>query len=986
MKSSASFNRKLLSTLIAASLTTGVYAQDQGLEEVVVTGIRASLTNSVNVKRTSGSVVDAISAEDIGKLPDTTIADSLQRIPGIQIRRSAGEGAQVNVRGMPQVSTLLNGEQFLSAGSITTSQPELTDIPAELLSRVDVMKSSEAKTLAAGVAGTIDLKTRRPFDMEQGWTFAGSAEGSQGSYTDDETGHKVAGFAGFNNGDNFGAIVTVTNSKATMANYRYGMYSEGWYRGYHENVERDPVTGSDKYWPGYATPTDLTNDGDTNDVLFGTIDYGATNKTTERERTGISGSVQFQATDSIELLADVFYTKMDQGDYVNGLIADNAWSSYDWISPNPSANVVNRGKAVGGNGKDFYTTSITDLDAVRVLAKSETQMSERESLNFNLQANLELTDKLSGSVRYIHGNATNDATRNFADAFITSGAQHGLSTNVGGVKAPVNPGGYGPDRVPVVADFSGKHPSFAYPEGFGQDINGYGLVSSFADQNRDEESTLDVFRIDGTYDFQDGVKLDFGYRFADREVVRDQYDYVAPFVVKDANGNDVTVYSKWRDSGLEGVKGGETIAQTFSFTDLQDMGLITSISDFGPASDGNSYYFIDTNAMKNNLAFQEKLYPGNVRVKDGAESYIVEDKTQTFYVQASFEGEAGLPYQANVGLQYIETDLSITKYERDFTYTTVVDGVTYPTLDGTPRTITGTDVIERGFNDFLPRMNIAFDTSDNTKLRLAYTKTMQQMDANLLGRGRIFTTNYDSTNNVFKSVSASEYGNPYMNPWRSENYDASFEWYFSDSGMVSVGAFRVDLETGIATRGTKIDAVPDSDGVLRNTNQIDLTVTENTEGNVMKGWEVAYQQGFDFLPGAWSGLGTTLNYTYTTGEGSQKDFYGETMPVQDNSKHQVNAVLWYEYDQWQARVAYNYRSERFMSRQWIDGNPSAMWSAPTAYVDASVSYDINDNVTVYLQGTNLTEEYEESYMQWTDVVVDQNIYEARYTLGVRAKF
>ncbi|HSX51983.1 MAG TPA: TonB-dependent receptor [Cellvibrio sp.] len=976
MKSSVRFSKTLLSTMIATCMAAGAYAQSSDVEEVVVTGIRASLANSVSVKRDAGSVVDAISAEDIGKLPDTTIADSLQRVPGVQIRRSAGEGAQVNVRGMPQVSVLLNGEQYLSASSITTTQPELTDIPAELLSRVDVIKSSQASTLAAGVAGTIDMQSRRPFDLTDGWTFAGSAEGSQGSYTDDETGHKVAGFAGFNNGDNFGAILTLTNSKATLANYRYGMYSDGWYRGYNENGD----------WPGRGTAADLTGDGDTNDVLFGTIDYGATNKTTERERTGISGTVQFQASDRVELLADVFYTKMEQGDYVNGLIADNAWSSYDWISANPEANLVNHGAAVGGNGKDFYTADITNLDVVRVLAKSETQMADRESLNFNLQAKVEVTDNLSGSVRYIHGNATNDYTRNFADAFITSGAQHGLSTNVGGVKAPVNPNGYGPERVPVVADFSGEHPSFAYPEGFGQDINSYGLVSSFADQNRDEESTLDVFRVDGTYDFQDGVKFDFGYRFADREVVRDQYDYVAPFVVKDANGNDVTVYSKWRDSGLEGVKGGETIAQTFSFTDLQNMGLITSISDFGPASDGNSYYFIDTNAMKNNLAFQEKLYPGNVRVKDGAESYIVDEQTQTFYVQASLEGEAGLPYQANVGLQYIETDLAITKYDRDFTYTTVVDGVTYPTLDGTPRTITGSNEIDRKYNDFLPRMNIAFDTSDSTKLRLAYTKTMQQMDANLLGRGRVYTTNYDSTNNVFKSVSASEYGNPYMDPWRSQNYDASFEWYFTDSGMVSIGAFRVDLETGIANNSTKIDPVPDSDGVLRNPNQIDLTVVENTTGNVMKGWEVAYQQGYDFLPGAWSGLGTTLNYTYTEGQGSQKDFYGATMPVQDNSKHQVNAVLWYEYDQWQARIAYNYRSERFMSRQWIDGNPSAMWSAPTAYVDASVSYDVNDYVTVYLQGTNLTEEYEESYMQWTDVVVDQNIYEARTTLGIRAKF
>ena len=114
------FKKRLLSSCIAAvALTaTGVtQAQESGLvEEVVVTGIRSSLTRSADVKRNAPSVVDAISAEDIGKLPDVTIADSLQRVPGIQIRRTAGEGSTVNVRGMPQVSTLLNGEQFLSAG------------------------------------------------------------------------------------------------------------------------------------------------------------------------------------------------------------------------------------------------------------------------------------------------------------------------------------------------------------------------------------------------------------------------------------------------------------------------------------------------------------------------------------------------------------------------------------------------------------------------------------------------------------------------------------------------------------------------------------------------------------------------------------------------------------------------------------------------------------------------------------------------------
>jgi iron complex outermembrane receptor protein len=978
MKSSTSFNRKLLSTVIATCIATGAYAQSD-IEEVVVTGIKASLANSVSVKRDSGSVVDAISAEDIGKLPDTTIADSLQRVPGIQIRRNAGEGSTVNVRGMPQVSTLLNGEQFLSAGSITTAQPDFTDIPAELLSRVDVIKSAQASTLAAGVAGTIDLKTRRPFDLDSGWTLAGSLEGSQGQYTDDETGHKVSGFAGFNNGDNFGALVSVSNSKSTLANYRYGMYSDWWFRGYNENGD----------WPGQGAPKDLTGDGDTNDQVFGTIDYGVTNRTAERERTGVSGTAQFQLNDQVEFLADVFYTKMDQGDYVNGLIADNSWAQYDWVNPDLST-LVNRGPAVGGSGKDFYTSSVTNLEALRVIAKGETQMDERESLNFNLQANIELTDNLSGSVRYVHGNATNDHTGSFADALITSGMQSGLQTSYGGVKAPANPGGYGPngERVPVVADFSGKHPSIQYPTGFGQDINSYGLVSSFAHQNREEESTIDVFRVDGTYDFQDGVKFDFGYRYADREIERNQYDLIAPFTVKDADGNDVTVYSKWKDSGIPGVSGGDTIARTFKFSELQDRGYIKQVSDFGPASDGNSYYFIDPKAMKNTAAFHEALYPGNVRQKDGSQSFVVGDKTQTVYFQGSFEGEAGLPYQANFGMQYVETSLDITQFIPSVDTTQVtVNGTVYPALDGVAPTIAGTEVVKRSFNDFLPRFNIAFDTSDDTKLRLAYSKTMTQLDANDLGLGRTYTTNNNPDLGVFQVVSASQNGNPYMEPWRADNLDLSYEWYFSDSGMVSLGLFRVDVETSIATTTVQIPTVPDSDGVNRRPGEtIDLTTRDNTDGGIVKGLELGYQQAFDFLPGAWSGLGTTINYTYTEGEGGEKDFYGSTMPMADNSENQVNAVLWYEYDQWQARIAYNYRSERFIGRAWNDGSPAAWWQAPTSYVDASVSYDINDNVTVYLQGTNITEEYEETYMQWSDVIVNQNVYEARYTLGVRAKF
>lgn len=990
MKQPSSFRKSLLSTCVAAiafgSVSTVAYAQgeDHMVEEVVVTGIRSSLMRAVDVKRNSPSVVDAISAEDIGKLPDTTIADSLQRVPGIQIRRNAGEGSTVNIRGMSQVSTLLNGEQFLSAGAITNIQPELSDIPAELLSQVDVIKAAQAKTLAAGVGGTLDLQTRRPMMLDEGWTFAGSAEGSQGSYTDDTTGHKVSGFLGFNNGENFGALVTITNSDATMANYRYGMYSDWWFRGYNESTANGE-------WPGFDTPTDITGDGDTNDQVFGTIDYGVTNKTTERERTGISATVQFQPTDNVELLADVFYTKMDQEETINGLITDNAWNDYSWLRPDLDT-ITNHGPSANGDGKDFWTAKTVHLQAPRVVAKSEAQVDKRESTNINLQANIQFNDNLKGSFRYIRGDAKNNHTVAMADSYLTAGTQTGLVTVVDGVASPANPGGWGAAdgaSVPVTYDWTGKHPSLNYPQGFGSSINEYGLVSYFSSGNFVNEAELDVFRADGTYEFlnESNLVLDFGYRFADRQVSRYQYDLVAPFTATGADGDDVTVYSKWKDSGIEVNRGGDTIGKTYSFVELLDMGMITRQDDFGPASDGNSYYFINNKELLNPMAFSNKLDGGNIKRQDGAQSYIVDEETQTAYFQAAWEGNLLLPYQANIGVQYVKTDIDITQYSfSDVTSVATINGVTLPALDGVAADITGTIVTSRSDEDWLPRFNIGFDTSDDTKLRFAYTKTMMQMDANNLGLGMVYTTNNNPTAGYFEVVSASRNGNPLLNPWRADNFDLSFEWYFADSSMFSAGAFYVDVESSIGTENFQIPSVPNSDGSAPVRDTINLETVVNKPGSSLKGLEFGYQQAFDFLPGAWGGLGTTLNYTWTDSDGGDSDFNGKSMPMADNSEHQVNAVLWYEWNQWQARVAYNYRSERYIGQSWNDGSPAAWWQAATSYVDASVSYEINDNVTVYLQGTNLTEEYEETYMQWSDVKVNQNIYEARYTVGVRAKF
>src|SRR5690606_23139503 len=128
-------------TLAMLGLAASVNAQENMVEEVVVTGVYASQQNAVNTKRNAASVVDAISAEDIGKLPDVTIADSLQRIPGIQVERTAGEGGPVQIRGLSNVATSLNGETFLSATTIDSSGADFGDLPSQLFSGADVYKS-----------------------------------------------------------------------------------------------------------------------------------------------------------------------------------------------------------------------------------------------------------------------------------------------------------------------------------------------------------------------------------------------------------------------------------------------------------------------------------------------------------------------------------------------------------------------------------------------------------------------------------------------------------------------------------------------------------------------------------------------------------------------------------------------------------------------------------------------------------------------------
>ena len=161
----------------------GIIAERQVVEESTVTvyGVRQSQINAIEAKRLAPSIQDSISAESIGQLPDVTITDALQRITGVQINRDAGVGTSVDVRGLPQVGTMLNGEVFITPDQIDSQQPDFTTLPATLFNQVDVIKSPTASQTETGISGSLNLHTYRPWDLPHGFTYSYSADAERGS-------------------------------------------------------------------------------------------------------------------------------------------------------------------------------------------------------------------------------------------------------------------------------------------------------------------------------------------------------------------------------------------------------------------------------------------------------------------------------------------------------------------------------------------------------------------------------------------------------------------------------------------------------------------------------------------------------------------------------------------------------------------------------------------------------------------------------------
>lgn len=993
------------------------------LSGVNVVGVRASQMHAIELKRMAPDIQDSITAEGIGQLPDVTITDALQRVTGVQINRDAGVGTSVDVRGLPEVGTMLNGEAFITADQIDSQQPDFTMLPATLFHGVDVIKSPTASLTDGGISGSLDLHTYRPWDLPSGFTYSYSADGERGR-TSSKWGPEANGLISYNDDGRWGLLISGDYSDTTRSNSNEGLDQYGVVLNGENAASAGGYYGFLTPWNGAPIPSaikqnadgsvDVNGDGKSDGVFMGSQDISLYDVTTQRKRKSGNASFQMDLGHGFTLTSDYFYAHQNQFDRSVGVQFNSTnWQGATYVplqSRDTGASVAGSygTPEPGWDGSHLYTTQVYEKWPGDVESFSQVTRKESTAKNFNLQVDFDNGGAFTGSVRGIRDTASQS---NVETDLNISNSDGGLWPNVlkpGVSDAEVPPGtfiypeqlggnrvfnanGMPQNTVPIVADFGGRHLTIGMPSSLSNqfaDPNGWTMKTLESSGDYDRKVSLNALRFDGHYDFDDGIKLDFGVRNSIRSADNNGYTLVTPVYggmgASDPNGclvryvgADVILNS---GSCTAGNAQGYFRAGPISALQLPNAPAPLS-SHWKEYSNllgsGITFWAVDPHAMDNPEGYWKSLYPDTLRQETPGRTWAVSMKATSAYLQADFDGSIGsMPYSGNIGMRVIRTHLNVTQH---------LSGD--PGAYGTEPADAGTELTRRSYKDYLPAANFALGLTDDLKLRLAYSKNMMPLDLSTWGGG--LQLNYSLVETaqgpLFRVAEGSSTGNPKLDPWRSTNYGASLEYYINQTSMVSLALFRINVKSFIKS-GSVIDCtLPDEDGVVRNRC---ITITEPIQGtgNSIHGAEFDYRQGFTFLPGLLSKTGMEINATYAPSNSGKTDLAGHKIPFQDNSTKSGNFILWFQDDRFQARVAYNYRSRRAVSEDVGGITGLEMYEAPQKYVDASVSYKISKYLQVYADGTNLTNEYQRYYLVWPDQPAHSNFSERMFTVGIRGQW
>lgn len=996
------------------------------LQQINVIGIRKSQMQAIELKRTAPNIQDSITSESIGQLPDITIADSLARITGVQVDRTAGEATTINVRGLPEVSTLINGESFITPDNVYSIQPNYETLPSALFAGADVIKSPTADLLTSGTSGTVNLRTRRPWDLPFGWTFAGTAQAERGSVAD-STKPDVNALASYNSRGRWGFLFGVSYSNLVHSAATSGFSSGGNGQIAGENSSSaDTDSGYLNGWSGYAIPpqvkafpdgsVDVNGDGKADGAFITSQAFNATNEIVQPKRLGLNSSFQADLGGGFTLNVDGFFIKEDQYEYTQGLgtmaVTQNSPVQLPLTARNTGVILHDPfntpGVQTGNWDQNLYTTQVYNIWYGDLTGNTTTFLTRSLARNYDVQLNYDNGGAFTGDLRFVNATASQhqDDMRMQTTTADGSGWPNvlmpGVSlpptvyvnpANLGG-NFPFNPNGFVPYSFASVLNYEGNTPELTIPSNVATamgSLNTWRLKGHYGEGFQDHTG-MNIVRADGKYQFNDQLSLDFGLRNSIRSAENDTY-MTGTYVYAGNGGgpdgclvryttSDVVVNPQGAGSCSAGNEYGYFRGNQYAGPIDQLPSLISSnvVKVTDPAGvSGITFYGFDPGAMRNPLQYDEAIAGGKlVELLEPGASWNLMLKERTAYAQLNFKGQlAGFDFSGNLGARVVRTNLDVTQFD---------SGETPP--QDLPPVVSGTIRTNRQYTDILPAANIAIQLTPKTILRLAESKNMMPLSLDEWGGG--FSPNYDfatlpNGQPVEAIVGGSSAGNPNLNPWRSTNLDVSAEHYFNDSSMISLDIFRISVASFIFESGVTNCALPDADGVVRNRC---VTISEPVQGTgqSLHGAEFDYRQGLSFLPGILSNTGFEVNATFSPSNTGATDLAGKSVPFPNNSKQSGNLILWYQDHKLQARVAVNYRSKEAIESNALGVFGLEEYAAPTKYFDASISYQIEPHVQVFLQGQNLTNEEQKFYYVWPDEKLNAHLSERYVALGVRAQF
>lgn len=947
------------------------------LDEIIVTGFRASLANALQTKRNSNEILESITAEDMGKFPDQNIAESLQRLSGVQIDRDNGQGTKVRIRGLDQNVTLLNDEIFLTGLEIftlgegqTRNNDSLEGVPSELLGGVDVYKSPNAKLLEGGLGGTVNLKTRNPLVLDPGYTIAGNVRGAKSSGADGGWKPLGALALGYNWDDKAAFIATLSYDKQNSQTDVLGGQNRGNWR-FADRGDKATVT-KNYYAPEYRYATDREQ---------------------SRKRIGGSLAGAVQLSDAVEVSGEWFHSELD-------ILTSEASVKFPFAIESPGLDST-KPYTIDENGVLINGTLIANSAE----AISYVQNSEIDSDNFGLKLKYDNGGNFRGSLRgaYAKADLFSDSANN--DVRYT---QYSVPT-----ADPTSPTGYShkPANPAAPANYrfnysngNGTLPSMTLattPDLYTNPAYGY-FKSHWVFGDRADLENYSV-RADGEYDPEfipaGNVTLSAGYRYASRDVDYTRGRYMANLTSKgelDGTkfGQKWTPYGYFMDGAI-GFKSCELPAgtpgipnkcdnrfgnsapvvtpfQTFTGTP----GRVETINNFFSSGNmvGGKIMVQDRGQMKDGAAWIQALYPSTpfAFYEEPLESFRVKESTHSGYVMADI-GDPGEGYHINVGARLIHTNLTV--YQNRATDPDPV----YLGTDSWNGVLRDSETIanERSYTDILPSLNMVFDLDEGQKVRFAASRVVARQNLFDLGRGFRVDFTRNPTTNLFEAVNGSA-GNPDLDPFRASQFDLGYEYYFGSQGLVSAVGFWKEVDSFIGSE-TKPEFVLDQAGG-RNT---PISRPVNGEGGRIKGIELSAQYAFDF------GAGFNVNYTFSDSKSPIFNDFDKGLPIPGVAKHAFNGQVYYEYEGLEARVSYTWRNKSFAGNfGFADGAVTrtlGIWNRSYGQLDAQIGYQVTEQIGLTLEAVNLTKEDQSQYLQFGNLPFTYGSGSQRIMAGVRFK-